>query len=60
MFVTIEILSKDGRDPNKQDIQENISTLENVLLNKIPSLRDTVLIIDTISILRGIQQKLEG
>ena len=60
MLVTIEIRSKDGSDPKKQDIQENISTLENVLLNKTLSSRDTVLIIDTISILRGIQEKLEG
>lgn len=57
MLVTIEIKSKKGT-PKKQDIQKNIDALERVLISNTTSAHDTVLILDTLSILKGIQKKL--
>ncbi len=45
-------------DPTKEDMQKNIDSLERCLKNK-KEVRDDVILLDTITILQGIQKQLK-
>ncbi len=58
MFVNVEIKAGMGRDPTKSDIQKNIDALNHVMKHDDINSICTTLLIDTRSILEGIQRGL--
>ena len=57
MLVTIEIKSGQNKEPTKRDIQKNIDILNALNTNSTPAYIMQSLM-DTISILKGIQEQL--
>ena len=59
MIVKVEIKAgPNGHEPAKKDIQKNIDTLDKLIDNDSLPMFQTTSLIDTRSILRGIQEQL--
>lgn len=56
MIVQVEIKAPKGRDPRKSDVQKNIDAIERA--KERASCGDSILLYDTLTVLKALQQKL--